>query len=59
MVKKTSISDTKEPAANLTDEVEIALSRRPSLNEMPKLVEKGKASDIPSFLEGFKPNKRK
>ncbi len=32
---------------------------KPTLNELPKFVEKGNATEIPAFLEGFKPNKRK
>lgn len=31
----------------------------PSFSEMPKFVEKSRATEIPSFLEGFRPNKRK
>jgi hypothetical protein len=33
--------------------------QRPSLNNMPKFVEKSSATEIPAFLEGFKLNKRK
>jgi hypothetical protein len=33
--------------------------QKPALNELPKFVEKGSATEIPAFLEGFKPNKRK
>ena len=33
--------------------------KKPSLNELPKLVRKGKASEIPGFLEDFKPHRRK
>jgi hypothetical protein len=29
--------------------------KKPSLNELPKLVMKSKASEIPGLLEGFKP----
>ena len=32
---------------------------KPSLNELPKFVEKSCATEIPRFLEGFRPNKRK
>jgi len=32
---------------------------RPSLNEFPSLVRKGKATEVPGLLEGFKPSKRK
>ncbi len=33
--------------------------QKPTMNDLPKFVEKGSATEIPSFLEGFKPNKRK
>ena len=33
--------------------------QKPTLNDMPKFVEKNSATEIPAFLEGFKPNKRK
>jgi hypothetical protein len=33
--------------------------RKPSLNELPKFVEKGKASEIPEFIEGFKHHRRR
>jgi len=33
--------------------------QKPTLNDRPKFVEKGSATEIPAFLEGFKPNKRK
>lgn len=32
---------------------------KPSLNELPKFVKKSSATEIPRFLEGFRPNKRK
>ncbi|HEY6586108.1 MAG TPA: hypothetical protein VIY97_02970 [Candidatus Methanoperedens sp.] len=32
---------------------------KPSFNELPKFVEKSSATEIPRFLEGFRPNKRK
>lgn len=33
--------------------------QKPTMNELPTFVEKGSATEIPSFLEGFKPTKRK
>ena len=33
--------------------------QKPTLNELPKFVDKGSATEIPAFLEGFKPNRRK
>lgn len=33
--------------------------QKPTLSELPKFVEKGSATEIPAFLEGFKPNKKK
>jgi hypothetical protein len=33
--------------------------QKPTLNELPKFVDKGRATEIPAFLEGFKSNKRK
>ncbi len=33
--------------------------QKPTLSELPKFVEKGNATEIPAFLEGFKPNKKK
>ena len=32
---------------------------KPSLNDFPSFVQKGRASEIPSLLQGFKPSKRK
>ncbi|CAG0985384.1 MAG: hypothetical protein OIN86_15945 [Candidatus Methanoperedens sp.] len=32
---------------------------KPSFNELPKFVEKSSATEIPSFLEGFRPHKKK
>ena len=33
--------------------------KKPSLNDLPKFVRKGKTSEIPEFLEGFKSNRRR
>ena len=60
-VKKVIANDTVVELPNIRKE-ERGFDRRleqPSFNEMPKLVEKGSATELPSFLEGFRPNKRK
>jgi hypothetical protein len=43
-----------------TEEIETNSSQnKPSLNERPKFVEKGKASEIPGLLGGFKHHRRR
>jgi hypothetical protein len=59
-VKKVTASDSM---AGLDDDIDEIVThtpqKKPSLNERPKFVEKGKASEIPEFLEGFKPHRRR
>ncbi len=60
-VRKVIVSDPIVELPNIRKE-EPGFDRRlekPSFNEIPKLVEKGSATELPSFLEGFRPNKRK
>ncbi len=59
-VRKVIFSDhVADPAIQQGDSGFERRLQRPTLNELPKFVEEGRATEIPSFLEGFKPNKRK
>lgn len=59
-VKKVTASDIVAGFDDDVEEIEThTLQDKPSLNERPKFVEKGKASEIPGFLEGFKHNRRR
>ncbi|CAG0997139.1 MAG: hypothetical protein MPEBLZ_03826 [Candidatus Methanoperedens nitroreducens] len=60
-IRKVVVSDPKVVDPNIQKE-EARFDthlEKPSLNERPKFIEKGSATEIPRFLEGFRPNKRK
>ena len=59
-VKKTEVSDIMAGFDDAIEEIETnTLLKKPSLNELPKFIRKSKASEIPTFLEGFKPHRRR
>lgn len=49
----TGFDDDKEGIETHTPQ------KKPSLNDRPKFIEKGRASEIPGFLEGFKHHRRR
>jgi len=60
LVKKVDVSDIKAGFNDEFEEIETHTSqKKPSLNDFPKFFRKSKASEIPEFLEGFKPHGRK
>ena len=59
-VRKVIFSDhVVEPAIQKEESGFERRLQKPTLNELPKFVDKGSATEIPAFLEGFKTNKRK
>lgn len=60
MIRKVVLSDkVVEPVIKKEESGFERRLEKPTFNELPKFVEEGKATEIPSFLEGFKPNRRK
>jgi len=59
-VKKVDVSDITAGSDEDIGEIETNTPlKKPSLNELPKFVRKGKASEIPGLLEGFKHHQRR
>ena len=58
-VKKPEFSNTVPDTVEETEYSVGHPSRKPSMNELPKSVKKSRETEIPPFLEGFKPSKRK
>ena len=59
-VKKADDLDIMAGFDDDVEEIETNISqKKPSFNELPKFIGKGKASEIPRFLEGFKPHRRR
>lgn len=59
-VKKVAASGIMAGFNDDIEEIETHTpQKKPSLNELPKFVRKGKASEIPGLLEGFKHNRRR
>lgn len=59
-VKKADVLDIMAGFDDDIEEIETNTPvKKPSLNDLPKLVRKGKASEIPGLLEGFKPHRRR
>jgi len=59
-VKKADISDIMAGFDDDIEEIETHTpQKKPSLNELPKFIRKGKASEIPGLIEGLKPHLRK
>jgi hypothetical protein len=67
VAQKADVFVKKVDAAGITagfdDDIEEIVThtpqKKPSLNELPNLVRKSKASEIPGLLEGFKPHRRR
>lgn len=54
-VKKVPITDIGTSFDDLSEEEEYSTPvKRPSMNELPKFINKGRAVEIPSFLKNFK-----
>lgn len=59
-VKKADASGIMAGFDEYIEEIETNTPlQKPSMNELPKLVRKGKASEIPGFLEGLKSHRRR
>lgn len=57
-VKKAPIPETSGAIPDISEEDEFMTpSRRPTLNELPRLTRKGRAVEIPSFLKGARHNR--
>jgi hypothetical protein len=50
----TGLDTTQETESNIDHP-----TKKPSMNELPKFVKKSREMELPMFLEGFKPSKRR
>lgn len=58
-LKKVDVSSILAGFDDTIEEIENTHMKKPSLNELPKFVRKGKTSEIPELLEGFKHHRRR
>jgi len=59
-VKKTETSDIMAGFDDDLDDIRVHSSqKKPSLNDLPKFVRKGKSSEIPELLKGLKTHRRR